>query len=178
MLCTAHEPACLQHQDGVKKARGGPIHTAAGLLDLTALRHPIGDAARVCCRGPDGGISRPQSDRGASSGQRSFRHTDCTMAPDCNTLPSRWRGSNAAGTQTPAPTQFWSGPLQLPACVALINASITPVNGTFNQTKYFSQPPLVCGASQDLYKDAFCVLCSGGASSLVCTACACTVWAV
>ena len=49
----------------------------------------------------------------------------------------------AAGTRTPAPTQAWSGPVQLPACTALINASITPANGTFNQTRFFSQPPLV-----------------------------------
>lgn len=50
---------------------------------------------------------------------------------------------HAAGTRTPAPTQAWSGPVPLPACTALINASITPANGTFNQTKFFSQPPLV-----------------------------------
>ena len=50
------------------------------------------------------------------------------------------------GAGTPAPTQAWRGPAQLPACTALINASVTPANGTFNQTKFFSQPPLVCDA--------------------------------
>jgi len=59
-------------------------------------------------------------------------------------------GANTAvPSTTPAPTTTaapLTGPPQLPACVALTAAAVTPVNGTFNQTLYFSQPALVRGA--------------------------------